>query len=327
MITFYCKQLPGCKLYGFMGGISGTVSICTLSLISLDRCCVIRNPLRSKPFRVKAFLLVIWIYGATFSVIPSLDFGLGSYVPEGYLISCSYDYLTSDHQVRYFILSFFVAAWVVPFSVIVTSYAIILRVVASTSNFVKNDPHSRESRRFSKRDEKIKQEVKLAIVALSLIMLWFVAWTPYATVSLLGIAGKKEWITPLGSMVPALFCKTASCVDPYVYALSHPRFRAELMSLLGRRRAPTGISRVGKESSCLSETTTSQTDASTSSHRLVAQKFSIETVESMDVVGENEMGDVSPRPPWWFKASFRNKSATHSVMRFANRLSLRRNEE
>lgn len=34
-------------------------------------------------------------------------------------------------------------------------------------------------------------------------------------------------------MVPALFCKTTSAIDPYVYAISHPKFREELWKLLG----------------------------------------------------------------------------------------------
>lgn len=29
-------------------------------------------------------------------------------------------------------------------------------------------------------------------------------------------------------MLPALFAKTACCVDPYLYAFTHPRFKAEL---------------------------------------------------------------------------------------------------
>lgn len=35
------------------------------------------------------------------------------------------------------------------------------------------------------------------------------------------------------SMLPAVFCKTSACINPYLYAVNHPRFRSELRRLLG----------------------------------------------------------------------------------------------
>lgn len=36
-------------------------------------------------------------------------------------------------------------------------------------------------------------------------------------------------------MIPAVFCKASACIDPYVYSISHPRFRKEFGRLfLGR---------------------------------------------------------------------------------------------
>lgn len=69
------------------------------------------------------------------------------------------------------------------------------------------------------------------MVAGVVVALWFVSWTPYAVVALMGVSGRPPG--PLVSMLPALFCKTASCLDPYVYAVTHPRFRRELAKLCG----------------------------------------------------------------------------------------------
>ena len=30
-------------------------------------------------------------------------------------------------------------------------------------------------------------------------------------------------------MIPAMTCKTVACLDPWVYAINHPRYRLELM--------------------------------------------------------------------------------------------------
>ncbi|GJQ68959.1 hypothetical protein Trydic_g6144 [Trypoxylus dichotomus] len=178
-----------CKFYGFLGGTSGTVSMCILSAISFDRFHVIKYPLTRQPShtRTKFFIFICWIYGAVFSLIPAFDVGFGTYVPEAYLVSCSYEYLTDKPQVKHFIFAFFIAAWVVPFCLILFSYINIVYVIynsrhAATSSFG-------GSYRHVKKKQKIKQEIKVAIVVLFVICVWFVAWTPYAIVSLLGIFG------------------------------------------------------------------------------------------------------------------------------------------
>jgi len=33
-------------------------------------------------------------------------------------------------------------------------------------------------------------------------------------------------------MIPAVACKFVACLDPYVYAISHPRYRVELQKKL-----------------------------------------------------------------------------------------------
>lgn len=179
--------------------------------------------------RVKLCLITVWLYGGTFSVIPLLNLGMGKYVPEGYLTSCSFDYLTNSTQVKIFIFAFFIAAWLIPFIIITFSYTNIIYIVIITRNVLK---HKNDSSKHIPAEETRKQEIRLALIVLLIICLWFIAWTPYATIALLGITGNQKHITPLCSMIPALFCKSASCIDPFVYALTHPRFKYELKRML-----------------------------------------------------------------------------------------------
>jgi r-opsin len=122
---------PGCQVYGFLSGFSGTSTILTLAAIAIDRYLVIGRPLdlAKKPTRTWACvtIAIIWFYSATFASLPFL--GAGKYVPEGYLTSCSFDYLSEDIGTRVFILIFFVAAWVCPLATIAFCYAAIIRAV------------------------------------------------------------------------------------------------------------------------------------------------------------------------------------------------------
>lgn len=228
-IFFVCL---GCQIYGFVGGLTGTVSIGTLAAIAFDRYSVVvypLEPLRSMSgFRAKLSVIFVWVYGAFFAAIPVFDFGLGRYVPEGYLTSCSFDYLSEDSRHKLFIFVFFCAAWLMPLIIISFCYANILHVVMSTRNLGKGA----DSSIHCKENEKRKTEMRLAGVVIGVIALFFIAWTPYAIVSLLGIFGQKYLIKPIISMVPALFCKSASCIDPFVYVLTHPKFKQECCNLM-----------------------------------------------------------------------------------------------
>lgn len=127
-LTLIIELAIGCAIYGFMSGITGTTSIMSLAAIAFDRYRVISNPLQinKKPTRAGAYRTValIWIYSSVFASLPF--FGVGKYIPEGYLTSCSFDYLSEDRTTRTFILVFFVAAWVVPCVIIAVCYSAIV---------------------------------------------------------------------------------------------------------------------------------------------------------------------------------------------------------
>lgn len=70
----------------------------------------------------------------------------------------------------------------------------------------------------------------------SFLLQWVFAWTPYCIVSLIGIMGYGSSISPFASMLPSIFAKSACCIDPYLYAVTHPRFRTELEKIFCSNR-------------------------------------------------------------------------------------------
>ncbi|KAA0192421.1 hypothetical protein HAZT_HAZT009348 [Hyalella azteca] len=240
-----------------------------------------------------AVIAVIWAYSLIFSSVPLVGIPGILYTPEGFITSCSFDYLSRDRNNTIFIWSFFVAAWVVPLVTISYSYTNIVRIVAenlpqngTNCELRKSAPqryeaqaensrltsHARYEKPFKMRanggyhgcsyrmtlrktdepeDSKERrdrnaatqvvepsakvvepsrrpQQMRLTRVAAGIVLLWFAAWTPYAVVALLGVTGNQAALSPLVSLVPALACKLAACIDPYVYALSHPRCKVSL---------------------------------------------------------------------------------------------------
>lgn len=84
-------------MYGFLGGLTGAVSIANLAAIALDRYYVIVQPLdpgrRISRLRARLCVLVTWVYGGALASCPLL--GLSRYTPEGLLTSSSFDYLNT----------------------------------------------------------------------------------------------------------------------------------------------------------------------------------------------------------------------------------------
>lgn len=211
-----------------MGGFSGTASIGMLTVIAMDRYSVVVNPL--SPLRsnnqMKCYyilLLVAWLDAFFFSVIPLLEVGLSVYVPEGYLTTCSFDYLDKSMAARIFMFLFFFFAWCVPLTIIFYCYYHILNAVFRSQKIQSN--HNKQ-----------KMEIRLAFIVLLVIGLWFLAWTPYSIVAMAGVFGLERYLTPTRSMIPALFCKTAACFNPFLYTISHKRFRNELQRLFFKRK-------------------------------------------------------------------------------------------
>lgn len=74
-------------------------------------------------------------------------------------------------------------------------------------------------------------ELRITKVAISNVIIWIVAWTPYATVCLIGSFGDRSLVTPLTSQMPGFFAKLASALNPVVLAISHPNYRKALGNL------------------------------------------------------------------------------------------------
>jgi r-opsin len=118
-----------------------------------------------------------------------------------------------------YIWAFFVFAYVVPLGIIMISYC-------SIYIFVRRNARAMQSSQSANRQP--NQEMKLVKIIGALILLWTATWTPYSVVALLGISGYKDLLSPRVSMIPAIICKACSAFDPYVYTLTHPKFKREL---------------------------------------------------------------------------------------------------
>uniref|UniRef100_A0A3Q2QTQ8 Opsin 4 n=1 Tax=Fundulus heteroclitus TaxID=8078 RepID=A0A3Q2QTQ8_FUNHE len=214
----------GCELYAFCGALFGICSMITLMVIAIDRYFVITRPLTSigvlSRKRALLVLLVAWLYSLGWSLPPF--FGWSAYVPEGLLTSCTWDYMTFTPSVRAYTMLLFIFVFFLPLFIIIYCYVFIFRAIRSTNRSVGS---SRDSVKTFRR---LQNEWKMAKIALIVILLYVVSWSPYSTVALTAFAGYADMLTPYMNSVPAVIAKASAIHNPIIYAITHPKYRMAL---------------------------------------------------------------------------------------------------
>ncbi|XP_075935097.1 melanopsin-A-like [Anarhichas minor] len=224
----------GCELYAFCGALFGICSMITLTVIAVDRYFVITRPLTSIGVltRKRALLILLgaWFYSLGWSLPPF--FGWSAYVPEGLLTSCSWDYMTFTPSVRAYTMLLFIFVFFLPLFIIIYCYFFIFRAIRTTNRAVgkvNGSIHSHgSSRDSSKKFHRLQNEWKMAKIALIVILLYVVSWSPYSAVALTAFAGYADMLTPYMNSVPAIIAKASAIHNPIIYAITHPKYRIAL---------------------------------------------------------------------------------------------------
>ncbi|XP_055910018.1 opsin Rh4 isoform X2 [Eupeodes corollae] len=252
-----------CQLFASVGSYSGIGAGMTNAFIGYDRFNVITKPMNRSFTFSKALIIniLIWVYCTPWVVWP-LTRTWGRFVPEGYLTSCSFDYLTDNFDTRLFVATIFFCSFCMPTAMILYYYSQIVGHVFSHEKTLREQAKKMnvESLRSNVDKNKDTAEIRIAKAAITICFLFFVSWTPYGVMSLIGAFGDKSLLTPGVTMIPACTCKMVACIDPYVYAISHPKYRLELQKRLPwlaiNEKAPEAASAASTGTTQENQTTT-----------------------------------------------------------------------
>ncbi|XP_077275593.1 opsin, ultraviolet-sensitive isoform X1 [Temnothorax americanus] len=225
----------GCQIFAFIGSLSGIGAGMTNAAIAYDRYSTIARPLDGKLSRgqVLLFIVLIWTYTIPWALMPLMHVW-GRFVPEGFLTSCSFDYLTDTPEIQYFVATIFTCSYCIPMVLIVYYYSQIVSHVVNHEKALREQAKKMnvESLRSNASTNAQTAEIRIAKAAITICFLFVLSWTPYGVLAMIGAFGNKALLTPGITMIPACACKFVACLDPYVYAISHPRYRLELQKRL-----------------------------------------------------------------------------------------------
>nr|XP_015195760.1 PREDICTED: melanopsin-like [Lepisosteus oculatus] len=218
----------GCKLYAFCGALFGITSMITLLAISIDRYLVITKPLQSIQWtskrRTSLVILLVWLYSLAWSLAPLV--GWSSYIPEGLMTSCTWDYVTATPSNRSYTLMLCCFVFFIPLLIISYCYVFMFIAIRSTSRDVeKLRTHTKKSALIQ---QSVRNEWKLAKIAFVVIIVFVLSWSPYACVTLIAWAGYANILNPYSKAVPAVIAKASAIYNPLIYAIIHSKYRRTL---------------------------------------------------------------------------------------------------
>lgn len=259
----YFQRIVGgdlaCTIYAVFGSFSGIGGAATNAAIAYDRFKTISSPLDGKLNKGQAiaFIILTWVWTMPFTILPALKIW-GRYIPEGFLTTCSFDFLTDNDDTRVFVASIYGWAYCLPMFLISMFYWKLFKHVRGHEKMLKDQAKRMNVQSLTSNKDQAAQsvEIRIAKACFTIFFLFVCAWTPYSIVALIGAFGDRKLLTPLVTMIPAVCAKIVSCVDPFVYALSHPRFR----SVLEKKVPWLGIKEELHETDTKSLTTTATTE-------------------------------------------------------------------
>ncbi|XP_034397625.1 opsin 4xb [Cyclopterus lumpus] len=219
----------GCKIYAFCGALFGITSMINLLAISIDRYLVITKPLQNIHWgskrRTTLAILLVWLYSLAWSLAPLV--GWSSYIPEGLMTSCTWDYVTYTLANRSYTMMLCCFVFFIPLGIIFYCYLFMFLAIRKTSREVERlGTQVRKSTLIKQKS--MKSEWKLAKIAFVVIVVYVLSWSPYACVTLVSWAGHADILSPYSKAVPAVIAKASAIYNPFIYAIIHNKYRRTL---------------------------------------------------------------------------------------------------
>ncbi|XP_061430088.1 pinopsin-like [Lethenteron reissneri] len=206
----------GCVFQGFSVNYFGCVSLWSLTLLAYERRLVVTHgcSMRGGWPRARRGLAFVWTFCLVWAVAPLL--GWSAYGPEGVQTSCSIAWERRSLSNYTYLVSYFLACFVIPVSIIVFSYGNVLCSLHTLNKKIKRvggHPDPRE-------------EMRAAVMVLAMVGAFMACWLPYTVLALCVVLSPGTQIPPLVATLPMYFAKTSPIYNPIIYFFLNRQFRA-----------------------------------------------------------------------------------------------------
>ncbi|XP_061835537.1 opsin-5-like [Nerophis lumbriciformis] len=233
--SVYHRWLYGrtaCSIYAFCSMLFGICSLTTLTLLSVVCFIKVCYPFYGNRFNNFHGCLLIscaWVFALLFACCPLVHWG--EYGPEPYGTACCIDWRLSNRlpTARSYTVALFFFCYILPCCIILASYTRILATVHAS--------HKTMERHASRQAHMSSIQIIIVKLSVAVCIGFFMAWSPYALVSMWAAFGNIENIPPLAFAMPAMFAKSSTIYNPIIYLTLRPNFRKVICRDAGALRS------------------------------------------------------------------------------------------
>nr|XP_032804387.1 LOW QUALITY PROTEIN: visual pigment-like receptor peropsin [Petromyzon marinus] len=220
---YIIKSTWTCQVDGFLTLLFGLASINTLTVISITRYIKGCRPHQAHEVTSTSMvvsLALVWAASLFWSAAPLL--GWGSYTDRRYG-TCEIDWMKATFSTIYksYIISIFICCFFMPISTMLFAYISIINTVKSSHVTARMGDVSERQR---------NMERDITRVSIVICCAFILAWSPYAVISMYSACGHR--VPALTSLLAALFAKSASFYNPFIYFGMSGKFRADVRAML-----------------------------------------------------------------------------------------------
>ena len=215
-----------CQFCGWTNMSFIITSVVNLALISLQRYYAVVKKTSKKLFKKRNTLILIavsWVYPAIFSIAPILGWAKYEYRPGKLMCTLQFSESIS------YTLTLMCLAIFTPFAIMCyATYRIVKEVKQSRNRVAHSTSAVQQNRRY---------ETRISIMLVSVIVFFFVFYSPASIVNLVQLGLGNHYITPYRidawSVIMAMFNHAN---NPIIYSILNPNFRKGFKGLCSKEK-------------------------------------------------------------------------------------------
>ena len=162
-------------------------------------------------------------------------------------MTCSFEYCIDTVENMSYVLFVTFTSFVVLMVFIIYYYFVIVRTV----HIFYKKMRSKNKYVALAFTDMLSTEAKINQVAITSVLIWLLAWTPYTVVCLLGQFGPRHLVTPMVYQIPSLSANICTVFNSIVFGFSHPNIKKAM-----KKHFPWTFKNKNKEEGKLSDVTT-----------------------------------------------------------------------
>ncbi|XP_069779223.1 visual pigment-like receptor peropsin [Narcine bancroftii] len=216
----------GCQAYAALNIFFGMASIGLLTVIAIDRYLIISKPELGRKMTgatYTALITVAWVNGLLWALMPLM--GWASYGPDPTGATCTINWRSNDSLFVSYTMTVIGVNFVVPLLIMFFCY---YNVSKTVTRFACHNGLETITLDWS-------DQLDVTKMSAVMIVVFLVAWSPYAIVCLWSSFGNPKLIPPSMAIVAPLFAKSSTFYNPCIYVIANKRFRKAIIAMICRQ--------------------------------------------------------------------------------------------